>query len=49
MAVSAPSRIEELRHKGNSLRFAFVLLSQFALIAAYPLAKWKGLAPVYSG
>jgi len=37
MAIAAISGVEELRHKRNSHRFAFVLVSQFALIAAYPL------------
>jgi len=38
MATAATSRLQRLKEKGGSHQFAFVLLSQFALIATYPLA-----------
>jgi len=50
MAIYTVSRIQELRQKRNSHRFAFVLLSQFALIAAYPLAgEVEGPRPGFFG
>jgi len=36
MPTAAISRLEQLRRNGKSHHFAFVLLSQFALIATYP-------------
>src|SRR5215469_6093931 len=38
MATAATSRVQRLKEKRSSHQFAFVLLSQFALIATYPLA-----------
>ena len=41
MASTPMSRIKEFKRKRSSHQFAFVLLSQFGLIALYPMIGWE--------